>query len=518
MRLFRYYTILWSLLLGMACQSTNTSDSHFEQWYEQTKGHCSIWIKGGLVYNGIDTIPTKRDILINGDSISYLGEVLPDHVFAKKVIAADGMVVTPGFIDPHAHGNPIQTPSFHNFLRMGVTTVCLGQDGSSPQTTDLDGWLNQVADTIPGVNIAYFVGHGTLRHLSGIGFQTDPSPTQLQKMGTLLQSAFRAGAWGMSTGLEYTPGVYADEEELIYLAKIVGQHQAIIMSHVRNEDDNQIINSLQELLVQGQYANVHVAHLKVVYGKGEKRGQEILTLLTEKKDSSFRVSADMYPYTASYTGIGIVFPKWAKPPNDYEQIKATRREELLQYLSAKIYARNGPEATLFGTKPYAGQSLAEVSQQLGIPFEEVLLHLGPSGASGAYFIMDEALQTTFLKAPQVIVGSDGSPTMFHPRGYGTFAKIIRQYVLTEKVLNLGEAICKMTGRTAKIIGLTNRGYIQKGCKADILVFNPSFVKDNATFTNPRLPANGFDWVIINGRLMIENGKMDTLRWGKVLRK
>ena len=518
MKQLSYLAVIITLPFFFGCQPPNSSLSPFELWFEQTNGKCSLWIRGGLVYNGADTTASQLDILINGDTISYLGEVVPNQVLAETIIPAESMVVTPGFIDPHAHGNPLQTPSFHNFLRMGVTTVCLGQDGSSPQTTDMNSWLNQVADTIPGVNIAYFVGHGTLRHLSGIGYQTDPSFEQLEKMGILLQSAFDAGVWGMSAGLEYTPGIYATEKELTYLAKIVGQNEALIMSHIRNEDDNQVINSLEELLQQGKYTNVHVAHLKVVYGKGAARANEILDLLSRKKDSLFRVTADMYPYTASYTGIGIVFPKWAKPPNSYEHVQKYRRKELLEFLREKIESRNGPEATLFGTKPYAGQSLAEVSKQLGIPFEEVLLNMGPSGASGAYFIMDEELQTTFLKAPKVIVGSDGGPTMFHPRGFGTFAKIIHHYVFEEGALTLGEAIHKMTGLTAKTIGFTDRGYIKKGCKADVLIFNPSLIKDNATFTNPRQPASGFDWVVLNGQIMIENGKMSSQRWGKVLRK
>ena len=425
-------------------------------------------------------------------------------------------MVTPGFIDAHAHGDPFETGDFQNFLAMGVTTICLGQDGNSPMKL-LDGWMTQLEKQSLGVNIAMFVGHGTLRKLAGINFEKKPTVDQLSQQQELLQQALDQGIFGMTTGLEYTPGIFAKDEELLPLAKIVSNHDGLIMSHVRNEDDGQIENSIQELLRQGQYCKVQVSHMKSVYGKGTNRGKELLALLKEKENSPYTVTADVYPYTASYTGIGIVFPEWAKPPNDYKEVVKTRRAELLTFLKQKIIDRNGPTATLFGTKPYAGKTLAQLSEEQNLPYEQVLLGIGPNRASGAYFIMDDALQETLLAHPQVMISSDGSPTMRHPRGHGTFAKIIEEYVLNRKTFSLEEAIRKMTSFPATTIGMQKRGLLKIGHYADLLVFDPTQIKAHANYEQPHQLATGFEVVLLNGKIVWQSEQLVDSN-GRVLRK
>ena len=230
---------------------------------------------------------------------------------------------------------------------MGVTTIALGQDGASPDVPDLRDWMQRVSDTVPGVNVALFVGHGTLRMQSGVAYDPQPTEVRLRTMGALLGEALDAGCFGMSTGLEYTPGAYASDEELTHLAKIVGERGKLIASHVRNEDDEAIEASLRELLRQGRYCPVHVSHLKVVYGRGAARAAEILQLLDSARQAGATVTADVYPYTASYTGISILFPDWAKPPNDYVQVLATRHDDLLTFLRNKVRRpqRTGGHAT-----------------------------------------------------------------------------------------------------------------------------------------------------------------------------
>jgi N-acyl-D-aspartate/D-glutamate deacylase len=334
----------------------------------------------------------------------------------------------------------------------------------------------------------------------------------------LLQKQLEAGCFGMTTGLEYIPGMYAPAYELEYLAKIVGENHKLITSHVRNEDDDALEASLRELLAQGKYCQVHVSHMKSVFGKGAERAQEILNIIEEARQDSIAVTADVYPYTASFTGIGIVFPDWAKAPNNYKQVVRTRRKELATFLRDKITQRNGPEATLLGTPPYAGKTLAQIANEKNKPFEDVLIEdIGPTGASGAYFVMDDTLQETFLKSPFVMVCSDGSPTMRHPRGYGSFAKIIETYVQEKQLFPLEEAIRKMTYLSAQTMHLPDRGQVAAGKKADILVFDPRKVKAKATFEAPHQLAEGFSYVIVNGEIARTNQGMGTHRYGKILK-
>lgn len=492
--------------------------SPFQQLLETHGRQYDLVILNGQVLDGQDSIPRLADILVRNDSILFLGKADTAAIVVEQVIDAAGKYVTPGFIDTHAHGDPLEAPGFENFLAMGVTTICLGQDGSSPEYENLRPWMDQVDSVGPGVNIALFVGHGTLRQLSGTGYKPQPAPEEMAKMEALLSDALDAGCFGMTTGLEYVPGTYAGDGELAALAKIVGKRGGLAMSHVRNEDNDAVEASIRELLRQGQHCNVQVSHIKVVYGKGEERAEEILALLDSARNSSnYAVTADMYPYTASYTGIGIVFPQWAKPPHHYERVKQERREELLAYLHQKIMSRNGPEATLFGTEPYAGKTLAQVAAEQGRAFEEVLLDIGPGGASGAYFVMDEALQARLLEDPHVMICSDGSPAMHHPRGYGSFAKIIEQYVQEGQRFSLAEAVRKMTSLPAESLGLEGRGLIREGYRADLLVFDPRKVKARATFSEPHQLAEGMDWVIVNGQAAFRDGKL-VGRQGKVLRR
>ncbi len=502
------------LLLFWAC---NPGNPEFDALMRDHGNQFDLLIQNGTVFTGVDTAGLAADILVKDDKILYVGPVDTSRINATRTIDATGKAVSPGFIDTHAHGDPLQTPDFRNFLAMGVTTICLGQDGDSPETEDIAAWMQRVNDTIPGVNIALFIGHGTIRRLSGAGYKPVPEAHELDKMKQLLQKGMEAGCLGMSTGLEYTPGVYARAEEMAELARVVGRNNGLIMSHVRNEDNDQIDSSLLELLQQGEYCNVHVSHLKVVYGKGRERAGEILRLLFDRPAGPYRVSADIYPYTASYTGIGIVFPQWAKPPNDYAKVAKNRRVELLAFLRDKVNSRNGPEATLLGTPPYRGKTLRQVSEEMNKPFEQVLLEdIGPGGASGAYFVMDETLQAALLADPRIMVCSDGSPTMHHPRGYGSFAKIIEEYTLKQRLFPLHEAIRKMTSLPAETLGLADRGAVKPGFKADLLVFNPEKVKARADFVSPHLLSEEFDVVIVNGKVALENGRLEERRFGRVL--
>jgi N-acyl-D-aspartate/D-glutamate deacylase len=513
MRVLQLFLLsLVSLFSGCASQPTG-----FRQFLaKQSINAFDVLIVNGQVMDGTGKKAFAADVLIRQDTIAFIGEVDTALVQVKKTIDAAGKVVTPGFIDTHAHGDPLGKTGFRNFLAMGATTVTLGNDGDSPD--DLNSWLKNVEEAGSEVNIGMFVGHGTLRAKSGINYDSLPSPAQLEKMGKLLRDQLDLGSLGLSTGLEYLPGMYAPAYELEHLAKIVGEKGKLITSHVRNEDDSAVEASLEELLKQGQHCAVHVSHIKVVFGKGKERAEQILAQLAQARQKGIKVTADVYPYTASFTGISILFPDWALPPNDYSQVVASRRKELATYLRNRVNKRNGPAATLLGMGPFAGKTLAQLAQEKQKPFEDVLIDdIQPGRMSAAYFVMDEALQARFITDPAVMFCSDGGPDMRHPRGYGTFARILEEYVVKTKQLSLEEAIRKMTSLSAQTMGLADRGILAVGKKADILVFDPQQVRATATYENPFQLATGFTHVLVNGKLSVENGQFMKNRNGRVLR-
>ncbi|HEX6981626.1 MAG TPA: amidohydrolase family protein [Balneolaceae bacterium] len=474
-------------------------------------------ISGGTIVDGTGAPAYQADILIRGDSIGYIGTVNTDTIHAEYFVDASGKIVSPGFIDVHAHGNPMETPKLRNFLAMGVTTITLGLDGSSPATGSLDEWFFKVKAVGPAVNIAVLSGHGSIRAKAGVG-KTEPTDQELRRMEQLLRSDLEAGAFGMSTGLEYVPGMYASEAELKYLAKIAGEYDGIVMSHMRSEDNAKIEASLDELAAQGEYAKVHASHLKVVYGKSVERAKEILNYIETFRKQGIEFTADTYPYAASYTGISIVFPKWAKTNREWQNAMQERPALLRRFLKDKVAKRNGPDAILFGSGEFAGQTLKEAALQAGMSPVDLLLERGPQFASAAHFVMNQALQDRIVAGKKVMISSDGSPTMGHPRGYGSFAKVIRRYVNEKEMLTIEEAVYKMSGLPAQMLGLEKRGILKEGNKADILIFNPDEVRDLATFENPHTLAKGFNWIMVNGQLARQNGEFNGERFGEVLRR
>ncbi|MGB5247377.1 MAG: amidohydrolase family protein [Woeseia sp.] len=480
-----------------------------------------LLIENGRLVDGSGSAARDADVAVVGERIVFVGDAqFNEDDLANRIVRridANGRVIAPGFIDLHSHGDPLATPELENFLAMGVTTISLGQDGDSPDVASLADWLERVAENGIGTNLAMFVGHGTLRDRSGIGLTRNPPPEALERMATLLDDALDV-TFGMSSGLEYNPGLNADKAELLALARVVGKRDRIIMSHLRNEDDDELEGAIAELLDQGEFARVHISHLKSVYGKGADRAAEILRIIESARANGIDVTADMYPYTASYTGIAIVFPVWAKTREQFEIARASRRAELAAYLRERVMQRNGPEATLLGTEPFTGKTLADLAHELEMPFEDVLIDvLGPQGSSGAYFVMNEELQSNLLKSPWVGVCSDGSPTGYHPRGHGTFAKIIEQYVMRDQLLTLEQAIAKMTSFAADVLKISDRGRIEEGLYADLIVFDPASVKAQASYTRPLTLAEGFDFVVVNGVVARENETLNGARAGKILR-
>jgi N-acyl-D-amino-acid deacylase len=477
------------------------------------------------VIDGTGTPGKQTDVFVQCNKIQTINSSIPPSSLPHDtvIIEGKGRVLAPGFIDAHCHGDPLTEPEFVNFLAMGVTTICLGQDGKNPNEQPIGPWLDQVDQVTPGVNVLALAGHGTVRHQSGIAYDPNPTQEQIDNMRSLVKEAMEQGAFGLSLGLEYLPGLYANSEELAAIATPVGEHQGLVMSHMRSEDDPVIEQSLDELITQGRQGNchVHVSHIKVIGGRGKQRAKDVLTLMKNARKSGVKITADIYPYTASCTTVGILFPKFAKQPNDYEIARTQQRQELADWIKAQIDFREGPHAVLFADGPFAGKTLETMARQFNITPEDFLIdEVGPDGAEAAYFDMDENLQECFLKDPHIMISSDGSPTMGHPRGYGAFARIIQYFAQQKQLFSLEKAIHKMTGLTAQTYGLTqqNRGLLKEGFWADLTLFDPVKIKEIATYEQPHLPASGFDLVMVNGAISWENQQPSPIRFGKAIRK
>jgi N-acyl-D-amino-acid deacylase len=495
----------------------------FASWSEPRAADYDLLIRNASVVDGTGSPAYRADVLVKDGSIAAIDRQPSADAKAARVMDAAGRMLAPGFIDLHAHGDPLEQ-SFENFLAMGVTTVVLGQDGDSVQLESANSeqpfaeWASAAETAGVQVNVAALSGHGSLRHLAQIADSVRHlSPEQAERLRAVLRSDLQAGTFGMSTGLEYVPGIYSEPAEIIPLAREVGAAGGVIMSHMRSEDDEKINRSIDELVAQGAHARVHISHLKVVFGKGAERGRQLLAVIASKRQAGVDLTADAYPYTAGYTGIAILFPEWALPPADYDSIVVTRRPELASYLEKRMTKRGGPEALLFGTRPYAGQTLAQAAAGAGKSYVDFLIELGPNGGAGAHFTMDEATQDVLFGDPKVAICTDGSPGMRHPRSMGTYARLFERYVREKKMLTLEQAVYKASGLPAQIMRFQDRGTIKVGAKADLVLFDLAKVHAASSYVDPFTLAAGFDVVIVNGQIAREDGKLHPGRYGRVLR-
>jgi N-acyl-D-amino-acid deacylase len=471
----------------------------------ETESTYDLWIRSGSVVDGSGRERVQADVLIRADTIAFVGAPRA-NVQARRTIDARGKVVTPGFIDTHGHGDPL-TDSFTNFLAQGITTVVLGQDGSSPGSGDqpvpLAEWMRRVQARGSEVNIATFSGHGTLRTLAGVGEAPKPTDAQLRAMQDMLRADLNAGAYGLSFGLEYSPGRYSQVAETKALGDVAGRHGGIVMSHMRTEDSGKIAAALDELLHID--APLHVSHVKIVSAQRLEEAKEVLDRLERARAQGKRVTADVYPYLASVASFQFLYPDWARRREDYDAAVRERRADLEQHLRKRVRERNGPKAILFTAGQHAGKTLADLAVQLNKPYEKVIIDdVGYVGPAQAHFHMSPAVQGAFITADHVSICTDGSPGSAHPRSYDSFVKVLDEYVGAPPKMSFERAVHKMSGLPATILGV-DRGLIVSGRKADILVLDPKQLDSRATFTEPTLAPRGVDFVIVNGAVAFEQG-------------
>ena len=494
-------------------------------------------IRGGKVVDGSGNPWYYADIAIKNDRIAEIGQ-LSNHE-AKRVIDAHGLVVAPGFIDPHTHAlrGIFEVPNAESALLQGVTTLTEGNDGSSPYP--IERHYADIDNLRISPNWAVFVGQGTIRQrVIGFGLRK-ATPDEMERMKQMVRDAMEQGALGISTGLFYVPGSFTSTEEVIELSKVAAEYNGIYISHIR-EEAAQLIDSVQETIRIGEEANipVQITHHKVIGVENWGASIESLRLVDEARKRGVDVTIDQYPYTASQTSINALIPQWAQAGGREEMLSRINSAETYSTIKNEVVAKilydrgGGDPKNVFISRnswdpDMAGKNLAELAIDAGLePTPEnaadvVFDIIRGGGATAVYHAIGPEDVDRIMQHPATAIGSDGPVGVFgegapHPRQYGTFARVLGLYVRERKILSLEEAIRKMSSQSARRLGIHDRGLITKGYFADIAIFDPDEIIDKATFENPHQYAIGTKFVLVNGTVVVENGQHTGARPGRIL--
>lgn len=496
-----------------------------------------VLIKNARIVDGTGSAARAGSVGIRAGRIVAVGEVAGT---ATTVIDAGGKVVAPGFIDVHTHSEKIsEVPAAENFLRMGVTTIITGNCGNS--RTDVAAFFDEIRQAGMTLNVATLIGHGSVRE-QGMGgkFIRAPSDEQLAAMKQIVDQAMKGGAVGMSTGLIYVPGSFAKTDEIVELAKVVAAHGGVYASHMRYETVR-IFEALDEFTRIAREAKVRseLSHIKLSGPTAWGKAAEVLAYLDKARADGLEITHDLYAYTASSTGLRQMIPdsalegtkqdyiaRLADPESKAKIIRGMK--EILQRSGRKDYsyavvARFVADPTLNGLSIPEAAKKVRGSDSLEEQIELLLDIESRGGGSGIFHGMNEDDLTTFLKHPLTMIASDGGPRKLgedipHPRSYGNNARILARYVRERKVLSLEEAIRRMTLLPAQTFGLKQRGTLQVGSRADIVVFDLEKIADPSAFNDPHHYAEGFTDVLINGVPVIRDGHLTEARPGGPLRR
>jgi len=522
----RFWLTIVALVLVGGC----TSD---------TSAPYDLVIRGGRVVDGSGNPSFVGDVAIRGDEIVAVGPGI--EAGSAEVIDAAGLVVSPGFIDVHTHSRRgiFRVPTADNYVRQGVTTVFEGPDGSSP--LPIGSFLARLDSLGPAVNIGTFVGHGSIRSAVMGAEDRAPDAVELDSMRLLTEEAMEEGAFGISTGLFYVPGNFAETEEVIELARVVARYGGSHTSHMRDET-SRIVESVEETIRIGEEGGLptQITHHKVIGNANWGISEETLQLVDEARARGVDVTVDQYPYTASSTSIeAALMPQWAREGGrgallarlSNPETRGTIKAETERIIREERGGGDLDRVQIAGCSwdaSLAGKTLRNVTTRLGlsdsIPHgaEAVFWIVEQGGCQGIFHAIGEEDLINIMHHPFAMIASDGGVIEYgqaspHPRSYGTFARVLGHYVRDLDVISIEEAVRKMSGFPAARMGLTDRGRLAAGMKADIILFNPETVVDRATFEEPHQYAEGFRGVWVNGQQVFDGTEMTGLRPGMVLR-
>lgn len=523
-----------------------------------------VVVRGGEVIDGSGQPARRADVGIRGDRIASIGDLAASR--AARVIDATGLAVSPGFIDVQGQSGTtlLADGNGESHLRQGITSEIIGEGGSpafwTAETADADalapfgvtfdwtgfnGYFERLRQRGIAINLGTFVPATTVRRtIVGLDNRA-PTADELQRMAAMVDQAMRDGAFGLSSALIYVPGSFAKTDELVALAKVASKYQGIYISHIRGESFN-LFNAMDEAIAIGREASLPVVifHLKVGAKANWGRMSEVLAKIDAANASGVVVSATMYPYTAGGTGLAATLPLWVQEGGREQMIARLKDPATQTRARQEIETKLDGWENLLKAATFEGIQIASVPKDfdqsvLGKRITEIAaerkrepwavyfqLLIDSGGRIGAlYHMMSEADVTTGLRSSRVTIGTDsaalraegalaqGSP---HPRSYGSFARILGKYVRDDKAFVLTDAIHRMTAGAARQMGITDRGTIVPGAYADLVVFNPATVNDNATYAKPHQYPSGIEHVIVNGVPVLDPKGLTGARPGRPL--
>ncbi len=482
----------------------------------------------------------RADVGITGDRVTLVSRTPIPRASAARVIDAMGRIVAPGFIDLHAHLEPLpQLPGARSAVTQGVTTALGGPDGGSPWP--LAPYMKARESQGIGINVAYLVGHNTVRSEVMGTANRAPTPDELARMRTMIAQGMGDGAFGISTGLRYVPGTYSNIDEVVALSQAAADSGGIYTSHLREEGLG-LLEGVGEAIEIGRRAHIPIVltHHKAVGQKMWGKSVVTLGLLDSARRAGVDVMADVYPYTATHTGISVLIPSWALADGDTAFARRIADSVLRDSITRGIVFnilndRGGGDlrrvqfSRVSWDTSLEGKTLADWAERrkLALTPENgaalVIEAQQKGGANAIYHVLDEADVRRIMRHPQVMIASDGRLSTPgdghpHPRAYGTFPRVLGHYARDEQVLTLEQGVNKMTGMPAARLGLRDRGVLRAGAAAAVVAFDAARIGDKATFAEPHQYAVGIDAVLVNGVPAVLDGKYLDARAGRVLRR